>query len=91
MAEENGNGKGKMDWRTGAFIFAAWTGTALIQYGVASTQIADLTRRTELIERQLAERSIARDEYERRHADLSLRESEDRADIRELEKRMNNR
>jgi hypothetical protein len=91
MAEENGNGKGKFDWRMAIVIVAGWIALGLIQWGTTSTQIADHARRIELIENQLAQRSIAREEYERRHEDLTKQVEQDHLDIRELERRLNER
>lgn len=85
------NGKAKLDWRVGLLVIIAWIGTALIQWGTTTNQISDHTRRIELIEKQLAERSIARDEYERRHEDLRLQLIEIKEEVRELQKDVRDR
>jgi len=88
MANGDDSGKTRFDWRMGIFVMAGWLGLGLIQWGTTSTQITDVTRRTELMERQLAERSIAREEYERRHEDLRLELVETKTELRELEKQV---
>lgn len=89
MAEPNGNGNGKkFDWRTSAVTVAAVLVTAFIQWGVMSAQIADHSRRLDLIDRQLSERSVAREEYDRRHEDLIRQVEELRQNQREMERRM---
>jgi hypothetical protein len=67
----NGNGKnGKFDWRGSLFTVGAVIVTAAIQWGVLSAQISDHSRRLDLLEHQISERSVAREEYDRRHEDL---------------------
>lgn len=87
----NGNGKRSFDWRMAIVVVAGWGAMGLIQWGTTATQITDHARRIELIETQIAQRSIARDEYERRHEDLARQVDRDRLDIRELERRLNER
>lgn len=82
---EESNGKTKFDWRMGVFILAGWVGLGLIQWGTTATQISDHARRIELLEHQIAERSVAREEYDRRHEDLIRQVEELRKDVREEE------
>ena len=86
MAEPNGNGNNKprFDWRMGLFVLAGWIGLGLIQWGTTATQISDHARRIELIEHQIAERSVAREEYDRRHEDLIRQVDELRKEMQDL-------
>jgi hypothetical protein len=84
MADENGNGRAKFDWRMGLFVLAGWIGLGLIQWGTTSTQIADHARRIEIMEHQIAERSVAREEYDRRHEDLIRQVEEVRKELQDL-------
>lgn len=68
MADDNG--KSRFDWRGSLLTVGAIVVTAAIQWGVLSAQIADHSRRLDLLEHQISERSVAREEYDRRHDDL---------------------
>ena len=91
VTELNGNGKKRLDWLTIMIVIGGWAGMGLIQWGTTATQIADHSRRIEIIEHQIAERSVAREEYDRRHEDLMKQVEQDHQDIRELERRLNER
>jgi uncharacterized protein HemX len=81
----NGNSKnGKFDWRTSAVTVLVVLITALIQWGVMSAQITDHARRLDLIEHQLSERSVAREEYDRRHEDLIRQIEELRKELEDV-------
>jgi septal ring factor EnvC (AmiA/AmiB activator) len=80
----NGNGRPKFDWRAAAVTIAAVTISAAIQWGVLSAQIADHGRRLDLMDRQLSERSVARDEYDRRHEDLIRQLEELRKELEDV-------
>lgn len=82
--EVNGNGKPKFDWRTSVVTVGAVLVTAFIQWGVMSAQITDHSRRLDLIEHQINERSIAREEYDRRHEDLIRQVEEVRKELENL-------
>jgi chromosome segregation ATPase len=86
MAEPTGNtnGRSRFDWRTSAVTVAAVLVTAFIQWGVMSAQIADHSRRLDLIDRQLTERSVAREEYDRRHEDLIRQVDELRKELQDF-------
>lgn len=88
MNDTNGNGGRKFDWRTSAITVGAVLVTAFIQWGVMSAQIADHSRRLDLMEHQLSERSVAREEYDRRHEDLIRQVEEIRANQRDYERRL---
>jgi chromosome segregation ATPase len=92
---DNGNGKGRFDWRVVAVSVGLILAQGFIQYGIMSAIVTDHSRRLELLERRIEERSVARDEYERRHEDLrnevkDMKNNleEDRRAIRELEKKV---
>jgi Tfp pilus assembly protein PilO len=80
----NGNGKSKFDWRTSVVTVVVVLVTAAIQWGVLSAQIADHSRRLDLLDRQISERSVARDEYDRRHEDLIRQLEELRKELEDM-------
>ena len=80
----NGNGKSKFDWRTSVVTVVVVLVTAAIQWGVLSAQITDHGRRLDLLDRQISERSVARDEYDRRHEDLIRQIEEVRKELEDL-------
>ena len=86
MAEEhNGNGRnGKFDWKSSAITVGAIIVTAAIQWGVLSAQISDHSRRLDLLEHQISERSVAREEYDRRHEDLIRQVDELRKELEDV-------
>jgi hypothetical protein len=83
MTDGNGNER-KFDWKTSAITVAAVLISALIQWGVMSAQITDHSRRLDLIEHQLSERSVAREEYDRRHEDLIRQIDELRKELEDM-------
>ena len=80
----NNNGARKFDWRTSIVTVGAVMISAAIQWGVLSAQIADHGRRLDLMDHQLNERSVARDEYDRRHEDLIRQLEELRKELEDL-------
>lgn len=62
-------------------------GQGLVQYGITSTTIADHTRRIELMEKRMEDKSLARDEYERRHNDLQQKVRDNELRLRDLERK----
>jgi uncharacterized protein HemX len=70
--------------RTSAVTVLVVLITALIQWGVMSAQITDHARRLDLIEHQLSERSVAREEYDRRHEDLIRQIEELRKELEDV-------
>jgi Tfp pilus assembly protein PilO len=80
----NGNGRSKFDWRTSVVTVVVVLVTAAIQWGVLSAQITDHSRRLDLLDRQISERSVARDEYDRRHEDLIRQLEELRKELEDL-------
>jgi hypothetical protein len=83
MAESNGGPR--FDWRMAGLVIFAWIGSALIQWGTTSATLTDHARRLDIIERRMEERSIAREEYEKRHEDLARRVEENRRMIQDLQ------
>lgn len=79
---------GRLTWLPFIFSILLVIVSAAVQYGITSTTLSEHTRRIELLEKRMEERSVARDEYERRHEDLQrlVREQEQR--IRELERKV---
>lgn len=71
MSSDDGNGKnGKLDWRPVLLSVTLVIGQGLVQWGITSATLTEHSRRIELIEKRMEERSVAREEYERRHSDL---------------------
>lgn len=75
------------DWRTVLVTAALIVGQGLIQWGITSTTLVDHARRIDTLERRFEERSIAREEYERRHEDLTRQVQELKGEVRELERK----
>lgn len=80
--------KSAFDWKTVIVTGAIVVGQGLIQYGITSTTLAEHTRRIEIMEKRMEERSVARDEYERRHEDLVRQVHEQEIRLRELERKV---
>jgi hypothetical protein len=70
MNDDSNGRNGKFDWRTSLVTVVVVIITAAIQWGVLSAQITDHSRRLDLLEHQLSERIVSREEYDRRHDDL---------------------
>jgi len=85
----NGETNGKrFDWRpilvSGAIVLGGWA----VQWGITSATLAEHTRRIELLEKRMEERSVAREEYERRHIELQDQVKEQEKRLRELERKV---
>jgi chromosome segregation ATPase len=92
MAE---NGNGKFDWRVVGLSLALILGQGLILGGIFWATLQEHARRLDenqaevkQIQRRMEERSVAREEYERRHDDLQKQVEANRQAIRELEKKV---
>ena len=84
----NGDPNGKrFDWRpllsSGILVLGGWA----VQWGIISATLNDHSRRLDLIEKRADERTVAREEYERRHEDLLKQVQELRQQIREIERK----
>lgn len=77
----------KFDWRVVAVSIALVLGQGLVQYGITTATLVELQRRLDIIDKRMDERSVARDEYERRHEDLTKQVQELRTEVRELERK----
>jgi len=88
MSEETQRNGKSFDWRTVAVTGALIIGQGLIQWGITSTTLTDHSRRLDLLEKRMEERSVARDEYERRHSDLQDKVREQETRLRELERKI---
>jgi hypothetical protein len=79
----------RFDWRTVAIMVGAMVASTAVQWGVFTSKLEEHGRRLEKIERILEDRSISKDEYERRHDDLSKRVEENKEAIKELQRQAN--
>jgi septal ring factor EnvC (AmiA/AmiB activator) len=86
VSDANGNGK-KFDWRMAAFVVLSWLASACIQYGITEATMVDHSRRLDSIEHRLDEKSITREEYDRRHEDLIRQMGELRTEVLDLERK----
>jgi hypothetical protein len=85
MADTPESGRnGKFDWKTSAITVGVIIVTAAIQWGILSAQLADHSRRLDLLEHQIGERSVAREEYDRRHEDLIRQMDQLRKELEDL-------
>lgn len=73
------------DWRMAGATFLMVAGQGLIQYGVITTQVAELNRRVERIEQKMDDKMMPRDEFEKRHQDLVQRVEELRERVQQIE------
>lgn len=94
LSEET-NGRAKFDLRTVIVTAAIVVGQGLVQWGIFSTTLAEHTRHLELQDKQIElmqkrmdERSVAREEYERRHVELQERVREQEIRLRDIERKV---
>lgn len=86
MSEEHKNGGVILRWAHLLLILFAQVLMVGAVWGSLNFQVADHTRRIEIIEKRMEERTLQREEYERRHEDLQKAINEVREELKELRK-----
>jgi hypothetical protein len=84
MSDEPKNGK--FDWRVVAVTVVLIVGQGLVQWGITYATLSDHSRRLDGIEKRAEERTVAREEYERRHEDMQKQLEQMRQEMHELER-----
>lgn len=72
---------GRFDWRTILVTAAIIIGQGAVQYGIISAKMEEYSRRIESLEKKMDDRTLSRDEFEKRHAEVERR-------IQELERKV---
>lgn len=86
VIESNGK-NGRFDWKMGLLLLAGWSGSWLIQVGSTNTKLDDHARRLDNIEHRLEERSLSREEFDKRHSELERRVEKSEQAILDIERR----
>jgi hypothetical protein len=77
---------GKFDWRVVMVTVFLVVGQGLIQWVITYATLSDHSRRLDGIEKRAEERTVAREEYERRHEDMQKQLEQMRQEMHELER-----
>lgn len=68
--------KNKFDWKSAGLTFLLVAAQGFVQYGVITAKMDEYSRRIESLEKKMDDRTLSRDEFEKRHAEVERRLSE---------------